>query len=294
MPAVSLPRLSVVVPSYNQGRFLGDALDSLFRQDYPHLEVVVMDGGSTDNTLEVVAPYRDRFSYFVSATDRGQSDALHRGFGRATGEIMGYLNSDDMLAPGALRFVAEYFAAHPRVDVIYSHRCIVDKTNKANYYWYLPGHHNYLMMRWDLIPQETCFWRRRVFEKAGNIDPTYQFAMDYDLFVRFMRSGAKFVRVNRFLGAFRTHGDSKSILLLETVGGEEMQRVWRKYRLGPRPWEVPVGRLFSWIVTRRGFQYQGSGRPLPGTLANAGYDYNDVWGGRLDAAEMPRRLGLAR
>src|SRR5688572_20116535 len=101
----NIPRITIVTPSYNQARFIGWTARSVFLQRYPNLEYVVMDGGSTDDTMEVLAPYAGRFAHLVSERDKGQSDAICRGFARSTGDIMGYLNSDDMLAPGTLKFV---------------------------------------------------------------------------------------------------------------------------------------------------------------------------------------------
>src|SRR5918998_2479133 len=103
-----LPRITIITPSYNQARFVGWTARSVLLQRYPNLEYIVMDGGSTDGTMDVLAPYADRFAYLVSQRDKGQSDAIHRGFERSSGEIMAYLNSDDMLAPGALHFVSKF------------------------------------------------------------------------------------------------------------------------------------------------------------------------------------------
>jgi glycosyltransferase involved in cell wall biosynthesis len=258
-------------------------------QRYSNLEYIVMDGGSTDGTQEVLAPYVDRFAHYVSEKDNGQSDAIGRGFERSTGEIMAYLNSDDMLAPGALEYVANYFAHHPEVDAIYSNRCTVDEKNKVISYWILPGHSNYLMMRWDLIPQETCFWRRRLFDVCGNIDPQFRFALDYDLFLRYMKRG-RFVRVNRFLGAFRYHSSAKTATLLADVGQKEIRKVREKNGIRIRKGESMLGGLFSLYVQRRGFRYQLHRGSLPGTLPGAGYDYDSVWGGLLNDTRLPVAL----
>ena len=215
------PKISIVTPSYNQGKFIERTVRSVLLQRYPDLEYIVMDGGSTDDTLDRLASYMEQFSYFVSEPDKGQADAIANGFARSSGEIMAYLNSDDLLAPDALHFVARFFRDNPNIDWIYSHRCTVDDEDRVIWYWIVPPHQNFLMRRWDYIPQETCFWRRSLFEKTGNIDRSYRFAMDYDLFVRFMNHGHG-RRVNRFLGAFRDHSTSKTKQLLETVGAREM------------------------------------------------------------------------
>jgi glycosyltransferase involved in cell wall biosynthesis len=283
---MNLPRISIVTPSFNHGDYIAWTVRSVLLQRYSNLEYVVMDGGSTDATCRVLAPYRLHFAYFVSEKDRGQADALARGFDRCTGDIMGYLNSDDMLAPNALHFVAEYFQAHPNVDALYSHRCMVNAQNRVMGYWILPPHDNYLIQRFDLIPQETCFWRRRLFERAGNIDASYRFAMDYDLFVRFMSHGVM-RRVNRILGAFRVHDESKTMRLLATLGEEEKRRVLDQYGFHMN-WR---DRLRIFLVTNalhwRSWWHRTRHLQLPGALPGIGYDYDDVWGGQLNEARLP-------
>jgi glycosyltransferase involved in cell wall biosynthesis len=286
-----LPRISIVTPSYNQARFVGWTVRSVLLQRYPNLEYIVMDGGSKDETMKVLEPYAHRLAHLVSERDKGQADAVQRGLARSTGDIMAYLNSDDMLAPGALRLIAKYFDEHPSVDVVYSHRCTVDDANRVRWYWILPRHSDWYMSRWDLIPQETCFWRRRMFEKCGNVDPEYRFALDYDLFIRFMRAGARFVRLNRFLGVFREHDEAKTSQLLQTVGADETRRVWKKYGVTARPMDPLRSARFYYGVLRRGQEFAAKNRKLPGALPGTGYNYNDVWGGLLHADALPPRTG---
>ena len=277
---MTFPRISIVTPSYNQARFVGWTARSVFLQRYPNLEYIMMDGGSKDNTMEVLEPYADRFAYLVSERDKGQSDAIHRGFARSTGDIMAYLNSDDMLAPGSLDFVATFFAEHPNVDAVYSHRCTVDAENKVLWYWMLPRHSDWYMMRWDLIPQETCFWRRRLFERRGNVDPSFRFAMDYDLFIRYMQA-SRFVRVNRFSGIFRQHEQAKTSQLLETVGKQEVNKIWSANGLRGSRLHPLLSTRFFHTVQRRGHKFAASGQQLPGCLPGIGYDYDELWGGLL-------------
>lgn len=274
--------ISIVTPSYNQGRFLEWTLRSVILQEYPKLEYVVMDGGSTDESAQILERYRNHFWHFESAKDKGQADAVKRGFERTSGEIMAYLNSDDLLAPGALEFVARFFEEHPRVDAIYSHRVFIDEANRVTGYWLLPPHRDWLNKRWDYIPQETCFWRRRIYEDAGGIDVSFQFALDYDLFVRFMERG-RFARVNRFLGAFRRHAESKTSALVEGKVHAEVERVRREHRVWmPRGHGWAEFAVARWIE-RRSRRFAESGAALAGSLAGTGYGYDQVWGGRLSA-----------
>jgi len=286
--APDLPLISIVTPSYNYGHFIEWTLRSILLQGYPKLEVIVMDGGSPDNTVDVIEKYRPWLKHAESEKDAGQADAVARGFKHATGDILAYLNSDDMLAPGALAFVAVFFQEHPEVDMVYGHRVIVDDSNHVTGHWVVPPHSDWYMQRWDYIPQETCFWRRSIYEKVGGIDPTYRFALDFDLFVRFMRAGAKICRANRFLGAFRVHEVSKTSSELQ-VGKvhPEVDRVWTKYKVQLARWqEMPAVGIREWIdiASRR---FAASGKTLPGALSGVGYDYDRVWGGLLNSGEMP-------
>jgi glycosyltransferase involved in cell wall biosynthesis len=276
------PLISIVTPSYNQVAYIERTLRSVLWQRYPNLEYIVMDGGSNDGSAERIAAYWEQLTHFVSEKDDGQADAIARGFSRANGEILSYLNSDDILAPGALEFVARYFVEHPNVDAIYSHRCTVDDRDIVRWHWILPPHSNFLMQRWDLIPQETCFWRRRIFDLAGNVDPSYRFAMDYDLFVRYMQAGGRFRRVNRFLGCFRQHAAAKTSQFVDTVGQQEVGRVLGKYKLGSRMADPYIYKNFAEFVNVRSAQFARKGRRLPGAAQGVGYDYNAlIWGGLL-------------
>ncbi len=279
------PRISIVTPSFNQGPFVEWAVRSVLLQDYPEAEYIVMDGGSADGTAARLAPYSRRFLHYESRPDGGQADALVKGFEKASGEVMAYLNSDDVLAPGALTFVADFFDRNPQVDVVYSHRCRIDSAGRVMGYWILPPHVDYLMLRWDLIPQETCFWRRSIFERAGTIDRSFHFALDYDLFVRFMLLG-RLARVNRFLGAFRVHDAAKTTRLEKTIGAAEVELVRRRYAIEESRYNNRLGNLYFNAVRWAGDRHARSGRQLPGALPGIGYSYDDVWEGRLSKSTI--------
>jgi glycosyltransferase involved in cell wall biosynthesis len=286
-----LPTISVVTPSFGYGHFIEWTIRSVLMQGYPKLELIVMDGGSRDATADIIRKYRPHLKYAESKKDKGQADAVVRGFRHSTGEIMAYLNSDDMLAPGALQFVAQYFQDHPEVDMVYSHRIVVDDDNKVTGHWILPQHSDWYMQRWDYIPQETCFWRRSIYETVGGIDRSYRFALDFDLFVRYMRAGACIRRVDRFLGAFRVHDVSKtsSELHVGTVH-PEVARVWRKYKVRLAHWqEMPAVGIREWIDVKSR-QFAVSGKCLPGALPGVGYDFDRAWRGLLNNGAMPDEI----
>lgn len=219
------PTISIVTPSYQQGRFLDRTLYSVIRQGYPALEYVVQDGGSTDESLDVLERFGPELAAWVSESDEGQADAINRGFTRTTGEVMGWLNSDDLLLPGSLAFVARYFAEHPDVDVVYGDRIIIDEHDAQIGVWILPVHDPKALAVADYVPQETLFWRRRIWDAAGGaLDPSFRYALDWDLLLRFQEAGARIVHVPRYLGAFRVHEEQKTTATA-AIGDEECERL---------------------------------------------------------------------
>jgi glycosyltransferase involved in cell wall biosynthesis len=283
---VRFPKISIVTPSFNQGRYIEQTIRSVVLQRYPALEYIMMDGGSTDETGAVLDRYAAYFAHVQSAPDRGQSDAIKRGFERSTGEIMAYLNSDDLLAPGTLFAVAAFFDRHPGVDVVYSHRCAIDADNTAIWYWILPPHSDALMKRWDLIPQETTFWRRSIYEKVGGIDSSFRFAMDFDLFSKFMQHG-RLRRADRFFGAFRQHPESKTSRLMATIGTEEVERVWAEQGIRIGPSMRFVDELYSRAVNEASAVFAQRMQYRPGNLPGLGWNYDRLWGYQLARSEMP-------
>jgi glycosyltransferase involved in cell wall biosynthesis len=225
-PPAPAATISIVTPCFQQGRFLERTLASIISQSYPALEYVVQDGGSTDQTLDILRRF-DLLVSWVSEPDLGQADAINRGFARTTGEIMGWLNSDDLLLPGALAYVARYFAGHPDVDAVYGHRFVIDERDRKVGSWILPRHSNRVLRLADYVPQETLFWRRRIWDAVGGLDQSFQYALDWDLLLRFRAAGARMVRVPRFLGAFRVH-DQQKRLVDSAVGVAEFMRLLRR------------------------------------------------------------------
>ncbi|MDX6698820.1 MAG: hypothetical protein QOE65_2217 [Solirubrobacteraceae bacterium] len=243
-PPRAAPKISIVTPSLNQGEFIGDTLASVLDQGYPNVEYVVQDGGSTDSTAEVLERHRHRLHHVHSGPDDGQADAINRGFARTSGEIMAYLNADDVLLPGALATVARHFQAHPDVDAVYGQRILVDDANRQVGIWVTPAHDDEMLVWSDCVPQETLFWRRSAWERVGaGLDESFHFAMDWDLLLRMRDAGVRFHRIPRFLGAFRVHaaqkttamedvGLAESAMLLERVHGRPVawEECWRRLR----------------------------------------------------------------
>ena len=208
-----------------KARIIAQTIESVLGQGYPLLEFGVIDGGSTDDTSQVLERYKANLAYCVSETDKGQSHAIAKGFANLKGDIMGYLNSDDLLMPGALRFLGEYFATHKNVDVIYGHRIVIDDKGQEVGRWILPPHDREAIRNFDYVPQETLFWRKSLYEAVGGIDQSFQFAMDWDLLLRFIHAGARFCRVPYFLACFRVHPKQKTHTLIDLVGEQEKARL---------------------------------------------------------------------
>lgn len=229
-----LPQVAVVTPSYGQERFIERTLRSVIDQAYPKLVYAVQDGGSKDRSPEIIAGFANRLRHFESVRDKGQADAIHRGFTHIAGALapddaMAWLNSDDLLAPGSLRYVAEYFAANPDVDVIYGHRIIIDEEDRDVGRWIMPRHNPETLEWIDYVPQETMFWRKRAWDLVGGIDPTFQFALDWDILARFQQAGCRMVRLPYFLGAFRVHSEQKTSQAIHTTGADEMRRIRTRF-----------------------------------------------------------------
>ena len=229
------PTIAVVTPSFGQGRFIERTILSVLGQNYPRLEYFVQDGGSSDETVGILQRHHASLSGWASERDSGQSQAINRGFARTRGEIMAWLNSDDLLLPGTLRVVGDFFRRHPDVDVVYGDRLLIDEEDREIGRWVMPGHDGAMLSWGDYIPQETMFWRRSVWDRAGaRVDESLRFAMDWDLLLRFREAGARFAHLPRFLGAFRVHGSQKTSAEIDDVGNREMDLV-RERALGHVP-----------------------------------------------------------
>jgi glycosyltransferase involved in cell wall biosynthesis len=244
------PIISIVTASFDHAGFIERTIRSVLDQKYSGLQYLIQDGGSDDGTTEIVERHRDSLFHYESRKDRGQAHALNLGFERSTGEILGYLNSDDILLPGALNYVADFFSRHPDVDAVYGHRVLIDGGDHEIGRWVLPPHDSRVLSWADYIPQETLFWRRAIWDRAGGyVDESFRFAMDWDLLLRFREAGAIMRRLPRFLGAFRVHRHQKTSADILTVGADEMDRL-RKRVLGKPVSEQEIARALGPYVRR--------------------------------------------
>jgi glycosyltransferase involved in cell wall biosynthesis len=205
------PLVSIVTPSFNTGRYIGDAVRSVLSQDYPNIEYLVMDGGSSDSTVEVLKSMGPRV-HWVSEKDRGQSDAINKGFARAKGTIFGWLNSDDTYAPGAVSAAVEFLWSHPEVDAVYGDANFTDANGKviAPCVHVEPFREQRLLHYTDFIVQPTVFFRRSAFEAVGGVDTGLHWCMDYDLWLKMVDRGLKIAYLPRHMADFRWLADNKT------------------------------------------------------------------------------------
>jgi glycosyltransferase involved in cell wall biosynthesis len=245
------PKLSIVTPSYNQAAFIAETIESVLSQAGEfEIEYFVMDGGSTDGSVEIIKSYADRVATgkwqvqcvgvsmsWVSQRDNGQSDAINQGLRQATGNILGYINSDDLYHPGAFAHVADEFASHPEADFVYGDGDVIDAVGNVQWEW-LSRPYNHSVMTsyhflWDdftnYIMQQATFWRRNVVGKIGYFDETFHYALDVEYWIRAGHNGLKLHHTPHKLGKFRLIPGTKS-LSSPTVFWEDYLEIYRRYR----------------------------------------------------------------
>ena len=208
----SLPLVSIVMPSWQKGRFLRHALESLLQQSYPHVEVLVQDNCSTDETTALLEEYAPRLTHVHREKDAGQSDALCRGFARCRGDILGWLNADDLLMPDALERVVAAFQATPQPDVVYGHCALLAADGRFLRYFHeiQPFSASVLLNRMNYIAQPSTFYTRTAYERIGGLDRHLHYAMDWDLWCRFARDGCRFHFLDEVLSGARHYADTKT------------------------------------------------------------------------------------
>lgn len=237
-------RISIVTPSYNQASFLEETIVSILDQGYPDLEYIVMDGGSTDGSVEIIKRYERHLAHWTSQRDAGQSDAIARGFARATGDVMNWINSDDRLAPGALTIIGEMVERAPAAGLYAAGtESFLDRAT-VPYHVSIPrrlelrallGHDGVMVDR----HQPGIFFRRDLYERVGGVRLDLHYGMDYELYLRMLETGAAVAYDPRIVARFRSHGESKTggqrIRALELVQELMASAEQSATRIGLRP-----------------------------------------------------------
>lgn len=236
------PLVSIVTPSYNQAQYLEATILSVLSQDYPRLEYLIVDGGSTDGSVEIVRRYAPRLAYWVSEADGGQAEAINKGWQLARGEIVAYLNSDDLYLPGAVSRVVQRFHAHPDVSVMYGSYRLLDGRSEVIRGEVVPPDWSESTFL-NCFPQPTAFFRHDALRRVGYLDTSFHYSMDYDLFVRLALAGSQASRVpGPPLAAVRIWEGAKSSNRSERGVVEDFQ-IFARVAADPRLPKKMLGRL---------------------------------------------------
>lgn len=238
---MGFPKISVVTPSFRQSEFLPATIESVLSQDYPDFEYIVIDGGSDDGSREILETYSDHLAYWVSEPDRGQVDAINKGLARATGDILCYLNSDDLMMPGTLAAVADVYDGNPGADLFHGRCVTIDETGspQSRKFFGDIGAPEKVLDLWQVwfcgknVVQPEVFWTRRLMDRIGTFDEAFNYAMDYDYWSRaIVEGGAKVCRIDQDFAAFRLWGGQKSTAANEAA--EELRSIAIRYIDDPK------------------------------------------------------------
>lgn len=261
------PLVSIITPSFNQAKYLEKTILSVLNQDYQNIEYIIIDGGSTDESVEILKKYEDKIAYCISEPDKGQTDAIIKGFNKANGSFLTWLCSDDLLEPSMVKISVHFLQKYPEFGLTFGDRVRID--SKGNIYslqrysqfrkWYL---------KWGLtLPQETVLFRREIYENSGELNRSLEMAMDYDLWCR-MSKITNFLHIPAFLGKFRAHESSKSTIFTHQIKNSSFQDrftsefaniMFHHFRKKPSASSMLLGnyiRQFNALLERRSKQYK--------------------------------------
>ena len=206
-----LPLVSIITPSFNQACFLEATIQSVLGQDYPRIEYIIVDGGSTDGSLDIIKKYESKLAWWISEKDKGQTDAINKGFARAKGDILAWLNSDDTYEPKAVGEAVKYLLAHPQVGMVYAEANFINEAGRVIGKFNSAQTDEHLLRQGYVhIPQQTMFFRAGLWKEVGPLDPSFYFAMDYDLWTRIAKH-TSLAYVHQVWANFRLHTSGKTI-----------------------------------------------------------------------------------
>jgi len=253
------PKISVVIPSFNAVKFLEKTILSAINQNYPNLELIIIDGGSTDGTLEIIKKYEKFIYYWKSEKDQGEADAINKGFPIATGELVNEMNADDIFLPGALTIVGNFFRENKDTDVIFGNMLNIDENDKiVGECVYTKFSRIVYQYEGVSIGSQSAFWKRSLFKKVGAHDANLKLSPDYDFFLRLGISGAKFKYLPYFFSAMRRHKGSLTENFAYTPKYfKEMNIIEKRY--GKKKWAEPVLKVYSIGFRILNYFLQGDG-----------------------------------
>jgi GT2 family glycosyltransferase len=256
--------VSIVTPSYNQASFLEQTIQSVLEQEYPRIEYIVVDGASTDNSFEIIKKYNDRLAYWISEKDSGQAEAINKGFARARGEILGWLNSDDYYLPDTISAVVKCFEEYPEVVMVYGDMLAVDgdgQTINIQKYKQLSLRD---LLCFQIIGQPSVFFRRSAIEKTGWLDTSFHFMLDHHLWIRLAQQG-RILHVPQVWSAARYHPQAKNRARAAEFGREAFRVLdWAKTQPGLAELVSSVDRRALASANRYDARYLlDGGRPIP-------------------------------
>lgn len=206
-----LPKVSIITPSYNQGHYLEETIFSILGQDYPNIEYIIVDGGSSDESVEIISKHQDHLAWWVSEKDKGHADALNKGFAHASGEILAWLNSDDTYLPGAVSEAVEFLMSHPEVGMVYGDANLIDGEGKViGRFATRQTDYRRMLRGFVHIPQATTFFRADLWHRVGPLDLSLFFAFDYDFWVKLSKI-SEIRYLSRLWANFRIHELGKSV-----------------------------------------------------------------------------------
>jgi len=262
MDTPKLPLVSIVTPSYNQAQFLESTIRSVLDQDYPNIEYIVVDGGSTDGSPEIIRRYADRLAWWVSEKDRSQTEAINKGFAHAGGSIHAWLNSDDTYEPHAISEAVEFLQKRPEVGLVYGDANYIDEAGRViGRFRAAQTDLRRLLQGYVHIPQQSSFWRGDLWRELGPLDPTFHYAMDYDLWVR-IAAKAPIQYTPQLWSNFRIHLEGKTVASDNGCWPEMLKVYYRDggSRLGILPAKYVIRKLGAPIhnyLIRRRFRVKG-------------------------------------
>jgi glycosyltransferase involved in cell wall biosynthesis len=203
------PKFTIITPSFNQGQFLEETIQSIHSQEYRNFEHFIVDGGSKDNSIEIIKRHSKKISWWVSEKDKGQANAINKGLKKASGDIITWINSDDILLPGALTKAAEYFKNNPAALMIHGKSILFGEGKKERIIGQKQKDLNLKYLAYIPFPQPSSFFRRKLIEETGLLDESLHYGMDYDLLVRAALTG-QVLYINETLSKYRLHAESKT------------------------------------------------------------------------------------